>query len=179
MYPSRGVLKGIASVAILAASLSACQKIKDLLTFNISNTCDFTVSSSSPVNVPFVVNTPDVTTNSSREFANNKTSAKMVKEVKLKDLVLTVTSPSGQNFDFLKTIHIYISTSDADEIELASLDNIPTSVTTIQLVPTSSKLDTYIKAEKYRLRTEVVTKQFLTKDVSFRADSKFSVTANL
>ena len=151
----------LAGYTLLVFSLS-CKKVKDLFSFTITNECNITINSASPVNIPFVVSTPDVTTNSNQQFQNNNTSANLVKDIRLQNLKLTITNPSSQTFAFLKTIHIYISTNASNEIELASMDNITASTTTLELNATQAKLDEYIKASSYNLRTEVVTKQILT-----------------
>jgi hypothetical protein len=165
-------------ILVLAVSFS-CKKIEDLFTFTISNESSTTIPSSSPVNLPFNVSSPSVTTNSSQQFKNNNTDVKYVRNIILKNLQLTITSPSAQNFDFLKSIHIYISTGSSDEIELASLDQVPTGVNAITLIPTTAALDTYVKAPSYNLRTQVVTSQILTQDVTIDILSQFKVTANL
>jgi hypothetical protein len=46
------------------------------------------------------------------------------------------------------------------------------------LTPTSEKLDKYIKASSYKLRTEAVIKESLTTDITVKADMKFQVTAD-
>ncbi len=94
-------------------------------------------------------------------------------------MTLTITSPANQNFNFLQSIDIYISTDSSNEIELASLTDIPQNVTSITLEPTSAALDEYVKAANYTLRTQIVTTQTLTQDVDMNADSRFQVTANL
>lgn len=157
----------------------SCKKIEELLTFTITNEANFTVNSSSPVNIPVSINTPDVTSNSSQEFSNNNTNANLVKEIKLQSLKLSITSPNGQKFDFLKSVRIFISTNASNEIEIASLENIPPSSTVLDLLPTLSVLDDYVKAPKYSLRTQVITNQVLTQNVNIHAICKFKVTANL
>jgi hypothetical protein len=79
----------------------------------------------------------------------------------------------------LKSIHIFISTSDSDEVELAYLDNIPADVDTISLITTAINLDNYIKASSYKLRTQVQVREALTENVDILTDVKFWVTANL
>jgi hypothetical protein len=157
----------------------SCKKIDQLLTFTISNESSFTISATGPVNLPIDFLMPNNTTNSSEAFTNNNTDASHVKNIYLKSLQLTITSPSNQTFNFVKSIHIYISTDSSNEIELASLDDIPQNVNTIALTPTSAALDKYVKASTYNLRTEVVTDQGLTQDVDVNVDSKFQVTAKL
>lgn len=157
----------------------SCKKLDSLMTFTISNESDFTVNSATPVNVPMNVSSPDVATNSSQEFKNNNANSKMVKDIHLNKLQLSISNPQNQSFSFLKSIHIYISTNSSNEIELAWLDSIPNNTTTIELTPTPAKLDDYIKASSYSLRTSVVTREVPTQDIDIKISSKFKVSANL
>lgn len=170
--------KSIALILFLSLFLNSCSTVDDLLSFNISNETSIQIKSNLPINLPSEIITPDVTTNSSAEFANNKTKANLVKDVKLKSLKLTITNPADKTFTFLKSIHLYISTTDSDEIELAYLDNISSTTNMIDLICTDKRLDQYIKADKYKLRTQVTLKETLTKDVTVKADMKFRVTAD-
>ncbi|MEN2402760.1 hypothetical protein GKZ90_0023440 [Flavobacterium sp. MC2016-06] len=162
----------------LALSVSSCSTVDDLLSFNISNQTSITIKSNLPINLPSEVATPDVTTNSSTEFKNNKTKASLVKDVKLRSLTLTIDGPEGKTFTFLKSVHLYISTTDSDEIELAYQDNINSSMNTMDLICTDKRLDQYIKADSYKIRTQVTLKETLTQDVTVKAAMKFRVTAD-
>lgn len=170
--------KLIALSLFLSLFLSSCDAVDDLLTFTISNETSIQIKSTSPINLPSEIITPDVTTNSSAEFENNKTKASLVKDVKLKSLKLTITNPTDKTFTFLKSVHLYISTTDSDEIELAYQDNINASTNSIDLICTDARLDQYIKADKYKIRTKVTLKETLTKDVTVKAEMKFRVTAD-
>ncbi|TDW52442.1 hypothetical protein EV144_1011132 [Flavobacterium sp. 270] len=170
--------KLIALSLFLAVLVSSCSAVDDLLSFTISNQASIKIKSTSPINLPSEIITPDVTTNSSTEFANNKTKANLVKDVKLRSLQLTIDSPSGKTFTFLKSIHLYISTTNSDEIELAYQDNINSSMNTIDLICTDKRLDQYIKADSYKIRTQVTLKETLTQDVTVKAAMKFKVTAD-
>lgn len=164
-------------LAVVMLLVSSCDEVDKLLTFTINHDVTFQVESSSPLNLPIEIVTPDVATNSSQTFENNNTRANLVKDVKLQEIKLTVTNPAGKTFSFLKSIKLYISTDQNNEIELASQDNIPTTATTITLVPTQQKLDAYIKASSYKLRTTVITRETLTQTIDIRSDLKFKVTA--
>ncbi|CAA9197744.1 hypothetical protein [Flavobacterium bizetiae] len=170
--------KLVALSLLLFVFLSSCDAIDDLLSFTISNETSIKIKSTSPINLPSEIITPDVTTNSSAEFKNNKTKAELVKDVKIRSLKLSISDPSDKNFTFLKSIHLYISTTDSDEIELAYQDNINSTSNTIDLICTDARLDRYIKADKYKIRTQVTLKETLTKDVTVKADMKFRVTAD-
>lgn len=171
-------IKNYAIILLLSLFVISCSIVDKLLTFTISNSTSIQIDSNLPLGTPFEISTPDITTNSSSEFENNKTKANLVKEVKLKDLILTITDPSDKSFSFLKSVHLYISTDADDEIELAYLDNINTTDNTIQLISTEAKLDKYIKASSYKIRTEAVLKETVTKDVTIKADMNFRVTAD-
>ena len=170
--------KLIALSLFLSLFLSSCDAVDNLLTFTISNETSIQIKSTSPINLPSEIITPDVTTNSSAEFENNKTKASLVKDVKLKSLKLIITNPTDKKITFLKSVHLYISTTDSDEIELAYQDNINASTNSIDLICTDARLDQYIKADKYKIRTKVTLKETLTKDVTVKAEMKFRVTAD-
>lgn len=167
---------GILTIIFLTV-LSYCKEVEKLLTFTITDQTEFTVESTSPLNLPIEIGTPAVTTNSNQKFENNNTRAGLVKDIKLTELRLTVTNPTGKTFSFMKSVHIYISTDQQNEIELAYLDEFPTNVGTVTLNTTNAKLDAYVKASSYNLRTSVVTDETLTQPVDIKVDLEFKVTA--
>jgi hypothetical protein len=162
---------------ILAIVVIACEKIDELLTFYIDHQATITVESASPLNLPIEIATPDIATNSTQSFENNNTRSDLVKDIKLNDIKLTVTDPAGKNFNFLKSVEIYISTNSSNEILLASNENIPMNVSVADLSATEEKLDQYIKASSYKLRTRIVTRETLTQSVDVKVDLEFKVTA--
>lgn len=165
--------------AFLSAALFfGCEEAEKLLTFHISDSTTIRIESTSPLDLPIGIPTPQVSSNSQQQYDNNNTAASLVKDVRLEQLKLTITDPANKTFSFLKSIHIFISSDQHNEIELASLDNISSSVNSIDLVPTDVKLDPYIRASSYTLRTEVVTDEALTEPVDIRVDLRFRVTAD-
>lgn len=158
--------------------MTACEDVEDLLTFNFTDRTQIRIESSAPLNLPLEIATPAVSSNSQQEYKNNNTRADLVRDVRLEQLKLTITAPTGKTFSFLKTIDIYISTTEADEIKLASSHSVTSDASTLELVPTTEKLDTYAKASSYTLRTEVTTDETLTEDVDMNVDLKFKVTAD-
>ncbi len=154
----------------------ACDK---LLTFNISDQTTITVDKVlTPITLPFDIWTPNITTNSEQEFENNDTKIELVKEIILKDLMLTITSPSDKTFSFLESIHIYMFTDTEEEIEIAWKDNISSDAEMIDLQTSNSALDKYVKSSSYKLRTEVVTRETLNQDIDILIDMTFQVTAD-
>jgi hypothetical protein len=172
------ILKYVFFASAIIAMVS-CDKIDELLTFYISDSSEIVIQSSlSPIDLPFNIPTPDITSDSEEEFKNNNTNSGLVKDVYLSSLNLTIKSPEGTTFSFLKSIKIYIRTDDSNEILLASKEGIVSSESSIDLIPTQSKLDTYVKASIYKLRTEVTTREILTHDVTITYNIRFKVTAD-
>ncbi len=169
--------KVILSVLLIGIVLTiSCKK---LLTFDISDSTTTTVDANIlPFQLPVELPTPDVTTNSENEFAQNDTKVELVKEIILKKLELTITSPSDKTFSFLKSIEIYISADGEDEMKLAWNDDVQSNAKSIELETTNSALDKYVKKDKYKLRTKVVTKETLTQSVDIKIDFTFQVTAD-
>jgi hypothetical protein len=166
------------AIAILLLAATSCNVIDDLLTFTIDNETSIKIDSTLPVGTAFTIITPEVTTNSSATFENNKTKADLVKDVKISELKLTITKPSNKSFSFLKSIRLFISTDANDEIELAFLEDINSTATTLNLTCTTAKLDKYVKAPSYTIRTRAVIKETLTEDITVKANMKFRVTAD-
>jgi hypothetical protein len=148
------------------------------LKFTISDHTAITIENTSPLNLPLEIPTPAVTSNSQQQYENNNTQANLVQDVRLKQLQLSITQPEAKTFSFLKSIHVYISSAQNDEIELASLENVESDASVLDLVPTQQKLDAFVKASSYNLRTEITTRETLTQSVDVDVDLKFQVTAN-
>lgn len=170
-------MKHFVLLLLCTSVLFSCKKKG--ISFSVNHRANFRVESSSPLNLPFEVGTPDVTTNSSQEFSNNNTTPNLVKEVTLQELTLTITAPAGKTFSFLKSAEIFISTNSSNEIKLASVENNTSARSTITLQPTNANLLEYIKADKYKLRSRIVTKETLTQPVDIRCDVRFKVTASI
>jgi hypothetical protein len=165
---------------LLVLSLGSCKKILDLLTFQISDSTSFQIPATGLV-AGTLLTLPGITvpSSSSDTFKANNTSADYVQDVTLDKLSLTVTDPAGQNFDFLKSVSIYIA-SDANGTNktlLASLNPVPTGQTTINLTPSGNKLDVYLKGGSYTLFTTVEQAQAVRQTTTLRADSRFNVKA--
>ncbi|MBF9140987.1 hypothetical protein [Hymenobacter properus] len=167
---------------ILAVGASSCKKIEDLLTFQINDSTSFQVPATGVFSTA-LLSLPGATVNSSSSntYSANNTSADHVQDVTLDRLTLTVTDPAGQNFDFLKSVSIYIATdaSGTNKTLLASLNPVPTGQTTITLTPSGNKLDAYLRNGSYTLFTDVTMAQPLRQNTTLRADSRFNVKAKL
>ncbi|MGB1270076.1 MAG: hypothetical protein ACPG45_10095 [Flavobacteriaceae bacterium] len=172
-------MKNILYICLLVV-LSQCDIIDKFTQFNIDHQTEFTVGSSTVINTPIDINTPDITTNSSSEFSNNDTRADLIESIKLTSLKLSINSPTDGNFNFLKSVTIYIDADGLDEIEIASITDIPDDdMDTLDLITSGSDLKAYIKKDSYTLRVETVTDQLISEDHVIKADSRFRVDAKI
>jgi len=170
-------------LACLLMGAASCKKLVELFTFQVNDSSSFTVPGTPFVPPGVTLNIPGVSvpTTAQSTYKNNNTSVEYVKDITLDRLTLTVTNPSTQNFDFLKSISIYISTdaSGSNKVLLASLANVPTGQTSISLTPAGNTLDMYLKSSSYTLTTTAELAQTLRQNTDVRADSRFNVRATL
>ena len=173
-------MKRILTLALLFLGVVTvgCKAIDKLLTFYVEDTENIQIAASFPVGVVTPLSPVAVPTQSKQTFQNNNTRADLVKDVSLNQLTLTIADPTSENFDFLRSIDIYISTNASDQILLASLDKVPQGVQSITLTPTNARLDSYLKADSYTLTTKATVARPITRDITIRSASRFKVTAD-
>lgn len=162
---------------IVFLSIASCDEIEELLTFYVNDETTFTVENQFPIDIPFNIPTPDIETGSQEEFENNNTRVDLVKNIYLNKLELSILSPEDVTFSFLESVHIFISTDDSNEIELAFKEDID-DVTKITLETSDSRLDEYVKNDSYDLRFKIVTDEVLVRDVELKAEMRYKVTAD-
>lgn len=163
---------------VVITLLFGCKK--KLTQFYIDYNTTAIIQSTVPISSPFIVSTPEQTTDSEFEFESNDTRKDRVKEILIKELVLTITNPQGKTFSFLNSIEIFIVSDNLPEKKVAFKENIPNTIGN-QLVCDLASLDLqeYIKEDKFRLRLRTVTDEILTDDVTIDVYSNFIVDAQL
>jgi hypothetical protein len=130
--------------------------------------------------LPFNVYTPDVTTNSEFEFSSNDTDKDRVNSIYLQDLTLTITSPAGEDFSFLSSVEIFISSPNHTEKKAAFRESIganPGSQLICDIVDVD--LQEFIKDEKFTVRVKTITDEALSSDVHIDLYTNFLVDAKL
>lgn len=164
----------------LLLGITGCKQIDKLTQFNMDYESDITYSAGIPVNLPFNIATPDVATNSESEFAINDIRKDLIESIRLTQARLTITSPSGKTFSFLKDVRVYISAPNLPEVEIANKLNIDNSIGgEIQLDITDTELQEYIKAEKFNLRVASTTDEIISSQVNVHVYSNFFVDAKI
>jgi hypothetical protein len=104
----------------------------------------------------------------------------MIEEVKLTSLELTITVPSDGNFDFMKTINVYMSAEGLPETKIAWKENIPNgSGSVLELDTSNEDLKEYIKKDKVVMRLNTITDQLITTEYHIDIHSVFFVDAKI
>ncbi|WP_439881060.1 hypothetical protein ACSX1A_18180 [Pontibacter sp. MBLB2868] len=168
----------LAIVVLFSFAVTSCKQFDELLSFHIEEEQTIEIPASPVIGQVVPVTPITVDTNSSEEFKNNKTRAELVKDVVLNKLELNITSPQGENFNFLKKVEIYISAEGKGETKVAYLDEVPQDVSTITLKTTNSKLDQYIKGDTYTISTRATLAKAVAQKVTINAKMRFKVTAD-
>ena len=172
--------KQIIVFSFILVMISGCKDLDKLTQFNMEFNQSFVIPSSTGINLPFNILTPDVTTNSASTFSTNKTRKDLVDEIKLTKLELSISSPTGADFSFLKSIAVYISAAGLPEVKIASKDEVPANAGAILTLDVSGvDLKEYIKADKFSLRLNTVTDELLASDHTLNARSVFFVNAKI
>ncbi len=167
------------SLALLFITASSCDTVDEWFTFEINHSTEIKVESNViPFDPPANMPTPDITTNAEQSFENNNTRKHLIKDIKLKSLKVSVQEPPDKTLSFLKEIYVYISTDTYEELLIAESTDIPKDAKSISLKTTDKSLDKYVKSEKYNLRTQIVTREVITSDVTLDVDLTFLVTAD-
>jgi ASC-1-like (ASCH) protein len=92
---------------------------------------------------------------------------------------LEITAPSDENFDFLKSVAIYISAKGLDELKIASISDIPEGTKKISLIVEDIDLTQYIIGDEITFRTESETVKLTTQNISIDLHSTFKVDAKI
>ena len=168
----------ILALCFAVFGMTSCE-LNKYTQFDMEFTSSITIPASSGINLPFNLFTPDVTTNSTGTFGSNNTQKELIQEIKLTEMVLDITQPGDRDFDFLEEIHIYISADGLSEIEIAFKTDIPADVDNLKLDVNSNDIKEYIKKDKFKLRVETTTDEFLNNDVDIEVYSKYFVDAEV
>lgn len=160
--------------------LLSCKKIKDLLRFDIDYSTEFTIPGNQNILTNLIaIFSPEVSANTEETFKKEGTSVNLVKEIRIKRVKLTITNPAGQTFQFLKSITVYIAKADGSEAKKIAYKDVPTTVgNTLDLdVDNSILLDAYIKADKFKIKTEYTIRD-TNPDTKVKTDLTFNVLAD-
>lgn len=165
---------------VATMGLVACKALKKLTQFRVNYAASFTIPSSILINVPLDILTPEMQTNISQELENNNSNKDLIESVKLEEMRLTVASPVGQDFSFLKDIRLFISADGLAEKQVAYKENIPDDIgSEIVMDIIDEELKDYLKKDKITLRAVATTDKLITQNVNVNVANRFFVDAKI
>ena len=167
-------------ICCVALAMAGCKEVDKFTQFNMEYDETFVIPSSTGVNLPVDIFTPDIETNSESTFAVNDTRKDLVEEIKLTSLNLSIASPADADFSFLKSISIFISAEGLEETRIAWKENISDNIgSTLNLDVTNDDLKAYIKKDNFTLRLNTVTDELISSDHEIDMHSVFFVDAEI
>lgn len=173
--------KRILAVSVLAVliSFSACKALKKLTQIYLDYKYTIVYPANLPVGTPLTIASPAIETNVEQELQKAGSSSKMIESVKLNTLRITLTEPQGQDFSFLQSVEVFISTEGMPEVRVAHRENIPNYSTQLLLETDDVELKEYLKAETITLRIAGRQDEILTRNINTEIYAKFFVDAKV
>jgi len=158
----------------------SCEEVNELTKFDIEYDKSFTVPAKLVIETPMSIPTPDITTNSEEKFSGNDTKKDLIEEIVLKELVLTLESPTNSDLSFLKSLTLYIDADGMDETEIASSESIPDDIgKSLEMETPSVDLKEYIFKDSFSIRTKVTTDETISEEHEINAAMVFTVDAEI
>ena len=169
-------------ILCLSISLLGCKKSGLTTSFDVSDTENFTIPpNAAPISLlPSLFTPPFATSSWQGTYSNNNTDKNHIQKCTLKSLSLTITSPQGKTFGFVQSIKIYIQSPNLPDVEVAHIDNNPTTAgSTINLTPDDIDLSAYAKSDSFTLRVETTTQQNNPDNVDVQSNMTLHIVANV
>ncbi len=172
------LVKNLLFIAFIGLTTIGCKK--KITQFYVDYNSTVVIQSSFGQMVPFSVMTPEMSTNSEAEFESNDTRKDRINSIYLKDLILTIESPSNETFSFLNSIEVYVSSPNTAETKVAFKNPVPSSNSKTLVCDLVDKdLQEYIKDDRFSIRVKTVTDETIPQDVTIDVYSNFLVDAKL
>lgn len=138
------------------------------------------IPSSTGINLPINLLTPEVETNSESTFELNDTRKDLIEEIRLTSLILTLNAPNNADFSFLESISVYMNAQDLPEVEIAWEDNVPENAgNQISLNVSNEDFKDYIKKDEFSLRVNTITDEILTSDHQIDIATSYFIDAKI
>lgn len=164
----------------LLVLLGSCKALDKLTKFDIDYTYGFEVPSSIGINLPISISSPPIATNTQTTFANNNTKADLIESVFLKQFNLQLNSPSSGNFNFLKSIELYLSANGVAEKKVAWKYNIANdNINLLPLEYTSDDLKEFLVKDSITIRCVTEADELILSNYQMEAKLKFGVDAKI
>lgn len=165
------------AIVLTVVGLAGCKK---LVSFKMDFDDTVTIPANAVINIPIDIIAQENTTNSEQEFSNNGTGTNLISKVVLNRLDLTIKNPVSANFNFLKSVQVYLSSPGLPEVLIAHREDVPaTGLQELPLTCENTDLKEYIKKSTYSVRVKAVTDEAVTQNTDVNVHSQFQVDAGI
>ncbi|MGG7033671.1 MAG: hypothetical protein ACI7YS_00570 [Flavobacterium sp.] len=170
--------KILSLIALASVAFTSCEALDELLNFSLEQTFSILVPAATTEDEDIII-VETIETNAAQKFEEYKTTADLIKEIKLDQLTLTITD-ADKTFDFLKSVNVYIASSETsdDKILLVSKSDINSTDTTLDLTTSKEGLAKYVKGDQFTLFFEGKAAKEMIDAINVDVKIKFKVTAN-
>jgi hypothetical protein len=170
----------MAIITLLGASLFACEQVDELTQFEMDYSTSFTIPGTIGMDIPIDLRTPEIQTNTTEKFSGQDTREDLVEEIVLREMNLSIESPSNGDFSFLNGLTIFLSAEGMEEVKVAWKDSIPEDAgSNLQLKTASADLKEYIFKDQFQLRVQSQTDEIIDQDHEVQVESVFHVDAEI
>lgn len=174
------IMRASVLMGVLLISFTSCETVDELTTFDIEYESSVTIPGTLGLETPLDIPTPAITTNAEEKFSGHDTQKSLIETITLKELTLTIESPSGEDFSFLKDLVLYIDAEDMEETRIASRESISDDVgSTLEMETTSADLKEFIFKDQFNLKATVTTDEMITQDHEIIVHTVFEVDGGL
>ncbi|MFC4634290.1 hypothetical protein ACFO3O_10250 [Dokdonia ponticola] len=172
--------KKLLAIIFISGFLNSCDVVDELTKFDLTYDTNIIIESSTVLDLPINIISPEVETNSEQEFDNNNTRVDLVESIKLRRLKMEIITPDEGDFNFLNEIRIFIRADGFEEILIASAITIPENNSkTLELDIENIELLDYVRQENYTLRTETITDEVISENHQINIETVFRVDAKI
>jgi hypothetical protein len=170
-------LFSLLSVSLLLIVIS-CDQFDELTHFNLEYNQTIVIPSMGN-DLPDDLEIPEIETDYETSLAGYQTNSDLIEEVILSESTLTITTPTDGDFSFLKSIAIYISANDMEEIKVAWQDTILESGSSLDLECSDTDLTQYITKDSFNVRVNTIIQEFINEEYQIDLLNNFYVDAEI
>jgi len=169
------------TIIIVLFTTYSCKKVERFTQFSMTIEEELELPSVIGINLPIAIPTMEIQTDVTQQLEINNKKKKHIERVFLEALEVAIVAPANQDFNFLKSIRIFISALNLPEIVIAQEADLKNQSTQNLFIHPVEKLDlaAYIKEDKIDLRVEIITDETLFKQLTIAIKSTFWVDAKV
>lgn len=162
-------------IVLVAIALFSCKK---QISFDLKCNSSFVISKNMALETTTDLYSGSIATKSADVFSENHTNSDNVLSIEQSDITFSISSPSGANFDFLKSIEIYINADGLPERLISTkMEITETGLTQLKGELPSVDVVQYLSKPNYSLHFKVTSDQAIPEDYTLEVSQTFFVKA--